>query len=153
MLPLRTRVGLGVMAMKEYSAFPKAPALLKPYYQFVLCHFQDTGCGSFTPLQWSSQSILQPQPTWQPCDGIHRRRSLKSSSLFFHQCPSGLVRLIWMILTKFIKRKNVESNPTRMLWAILNKFWKQHPTKQHLHGNLPSISKTIQIRRRIFEIL
>ena len=29
MLPLRDRVDLGAMAMKGYSAFPKAPALLE----------------------------------------------------------------------------------------------------------------------------
>ena len=29
-LPIRARVGLGAMAMKGYSAFSKAPALLKP---------------------------------------------------------------------------------------------------------------------------
>ena len=26
--------------MKGYSAFPKAPALLKPHYQIVQCHMQ-----------------------------------------------------------------------------------------------------------------
>ena len=35
MLPLRARVDLGAMAMKGYSAFPKAPALLKPHNQIV----------------------------------------------------------------------------------------------------------------------
>ena len=35
MLPLRARVDLGAMAMKGYSAFPKAPALLKPHHQIV----------------------------------------------------------------------------------------------------------------------
>ena len=34
-----------------------------------------------------------------------------------------------------------------MLQAILNKSWRQHPTKQHLYGHLPPITKTIQIRR------
>ena len=34
-----------------------------------------------------------------------------------------------------------------MLQAILNKSWRQHPTKQQLYGYLPTISKTIQIRR------
>ena len=34
-LPLRARVDLGAMAMKGYTAFPKAPALLKPHHQFV----------------------------------------------------------------------------------------------------------------------
>ena len=35
MLPLRARVNLGAMAMKGYSAFPKAPALPEPYHQMV----------------------------------------------------------------------------------------------------------------------
>ena len=34
-----------------------------------------------------------------------------------------------------------------MLQAILNKFWKQRPIKQQLYGHLPSISKSVQIRR------
>ena len=34
-LPLRATVELGAMAMKEYSTFPKAPALLDPYHQIV----------------------------------------------------------------------------------------------------------------------
>ena len=31
MLPFRARVDIGAMAMKGYSAFPKAPALLEPH--------------------------------------------------------------------------------------------------------------------------
>ena len=42
MLPLRPRVDLGAMAIKGYSAFPKASILLKPHHQIVLCHKQDT---------------------------------------------------------------------------------------------------------------
>ena len=34
-LPLRTRVNLGAMAMKGYSEFTKAPALLEPHHQTV----------------------------------------------------------------------------------------------------------------------
>ena len=34
-LPIRARVDLGAMTMKEYSAFPKAPALLELYHQTV----------------------------------------------------------------------------------------------------------------------
>ena len=33
MLLLRARVDFEVMAMKGYSAFPKAPALLEPHHQ------------------------------------------------------------------------------------------------------------------------
>ena len=41
MLQLRVRVGLGAMAIKGHSAFPKVPALLKPHNQNVWCHIQD----------------------------------------------------------------------------------------------------------------
>ena len=34
-----------------------------------------------------------------------------------------------------------------MLRWILNKSWRQHPTKQQLYGLLPTITKTIQVRR------
>ena len=34
-LPFRTRVDLGAMAMKECSKFPKAPASLEPHHQIV----------------------------------------------------------------------------------------------------------------------
>ena len=34
-----------------------------------------------------------------------------------------------------------------MLRAILNKSWRQHPTRHQLHGHLPPITKTIQVRR------
>ena len=43
--------------------------------------------------------------------------------------------------------KKFDGNYTRMLLAILNKSWRQHPTKQQPYGQLPSITKTIQIRR------
>ena len=35
MLPLWARLDLGAMAMKGYSIFPKAPALLEPHHQIV----------------------------------------------------------------------------------------------------------------------
>ena len=35
MLPLRARVDLGVLAMKDYSTFPNAPVLLEPHQQIV----------------------------------------------------------------------------------------------------------------------
>ena len=51
----------------------------------------------------------------------------------------------WMI-TKFMEKK-LDGNYTRMLRVILNKIWRQHPTKQQLYGHLPTITKTIKIRR------
>ena len=49
-------------------------------------------------------------------------------------------------LTKQMEKK-LDSNYTRMLRAILNKFWRQHPTKHHLYGHLPPITKTIKAKR------
>ena len=49
-------------------------------------------------------------------------------------------------LTKRLEKK-LDGNYTRMLRAILNKFWRQHPTKHQLDSHLPSITKTIQVRR------
>ena len=48
-------------------------------------------------------------------------------------------------LSKHMEKK-LDGNYTRMLRAILNKSWRQHATKQRLHGHLPPITKTIKIR-------
>ena len=39
------------MAMKGYSAFPKAPTSLEPHHQIILCHKQDTRWRRRIPLQ------------------------------------------------------------------------------------------------------
>ena len=49
-------------------------------------------------------------------------------------------------LTKQLEKK-LDSNYTRMLRAVLNKSWQQHPTKHQAYGNLPPITKTIQVRQ------
>ena len=52
--PLQARVELGTMAMKGYSAFPKAPALLQPHHQIVKCHIRTLvggGSNSFAEMQ------------------------------------------------------------------------------------------------------
>ena len=49
-------------------------------------------------------------------------------------------------LTKRLEKK-LDGNYTRMLRAIYNKSWRQHPTKHQLYGNLPPITKTIQVWR------
>ena len=49
-------------------------------------------------------------------------------------------------LTKRLEKK-LDGNYPRMLQAILNKSWRQHPTRHHLYGHLPPITKIIQVRR------
>ena len=51
------------MAIKGYSAFPKAPALLEPSPSDCLVSYQDTRWGCLTPLQRCSRCILQTQLT------------------------------------------------------------------------------------------
>ena len=50
------------------------------------------------------------------------------------------------MLTKQMEKK-LDGNCTRMLRAILNKSWRQHSTKQQPYGHLPTITKTIKVRR------
>ena len=49
-------------------------------------------------------------------------------------------------LTKRLEKK-LDGNYTTMLRAILNNSWRQHPTRHQLYGQLPPITKTIQVRR------
>ena len=49
-------------------------------------------------------------------------------------------------LTKRLEKK-LDGHYTRILRTILNKSWRQHPTKHQLYGQLPPITKTIQVRR------
>ena len=65
MLPFRARVDLGAMTMKEYSIFPKAPAVLGPHHQIVLCHIQDIrwGWGSYPDAEVQSVYSTAP-PNW-----------------------------------------------------------------------------------------
>ena len=48
-------------------------------------------------------------------------------------------------LTKRLEKK-LDGNYTRMFRSILNKSWQQHPTKHQLYGQMPPITKTIQVR-------
>ena len=49
-------------------------------------------------------------------------------------------------LTRRLEKK-LDGNYTGMLRIILNKSWRQHPTRHQLYGHLPTITKTIQVRR------
>ena len=55
-LRLRARVNLGAMAMKGYSAFPKAPALMEPHLQIVSYTGHSAGkrsVHSTAPADWA----------------------------------------------------------------------------------------------------
>ena len=50
-------------------------------------------------------------------------------------------------LTKRIEKK-LYGNCTRILREIFNKSWRQYSTKQQLYSHLPSITKTIQVKKK-----
>ena len=61
MLPHRVRDNLGAMAMKGYSAFPKAPALLEPRHQIVvLSRTLVCGGGSYSAAE--KQTVYSTAP-------------------------------------------------------------------------------------------
>ena len=67
---------------------------------------------------------------------------------FFHVAVVSI--LLYGCTTLALKKrleKKLDGIYTRMLRAILNKCWRQHPTKHQIYGHLPSITKTIQVRR------
>ena len=78
MQPLRARMDLGAMPMKEYSVFPKAPVLLEPYHQNVYCQLVVVG-GGFLLLGRDAVGVFYSpsQLGWQS----QRQRELRNSVL------------------------------------------------------------------------
>ena len=99
MLPLRARVNLGAMAMKRYSAFPKAPALLEPHHRIVQCHIQ----GGSYPLQKCSRCILLPQSA-----GLNHYEGHSENKLIFIAQETERVK----IAEKMLKKNNRSFDPT-----------------------------------------
>ena len=64
---------------------------------------------------------------------------LGETSILLYGCTT------WTLTRRM--EKKLDGSYTRMLRAILNKSWRQHPTKQQLHGYLPPITETIKVRR------
>ena len=85
MLPLQARVDLGVMAMKGYSAFPKATGTSP---SDCLVSYPGHSLEGLTPLQRSSRCILQAQPTRQKCDWSSNSLTMMSQFNTSVTCPS-----------------------------------------------------------------
>ena len=58
-----------------------------------------------------------------------------------------LVPLNQMQFNVLLRAPNGFKNCYLILRAILNKSWRQHPTMHQLYGQLPPVTKTIQVRR------
>ena len=78
MLSLQPSVDLGTVAMKEYSTFPKAPALLEPHHQ-IFSVISRTLVGGVTPIcrdtfgVYNSPNLLCQQDTcWRSLTPLQR---------------------------------------------------------------------------------
>ena len=56
----RARVDLEAMAIKGYSVFPKAPALLGPHHQTVKCHIRTLVGGALPPCRGAVSVFYSP---------------------------------------------------------------------------------------------
>ena len=84
-LQLVARVDPGAMAMKRFSTFPKAPALLQPHYQIVLCHIRILVEGSFfftSPQRYSRCILQRPLPAYWARRKWNRWHKFKSKTKF-----------------------------------------------------------------------
>ena len=65
---------------------------------FLSCLYRLSLPAGLSILYWQRAAVLAGRPTFaRPCEGVHKSRSLMSSSLLLQQCPACLVRLIWIV--------------------------------------------------------
>ena len=87
---------------------------------------------------------------WIRCKLFGNQISVKTWNFFRAVVESILLygSATWT-LTK-THEKLIDGTYTRMMRAALNISWRQHPTKEQLYGNIPSISMLIRKRRLRF---
>ena len=89
MLPFRARVDPGMIAMKGFSVFQKAPVIMEPHNQIVLSHIQDPpseesypfcrdAVSGFYSPNWLGNGQLRIE--WKPNMVTMATSSLKDSS-------------------------------------------------------------------------
>ena len=133
------------MAMKGYSAFPEAPALLELHHQIFLWLIQDTRWRSLTPMQRCSRCILHPQPNgtldnrWRSLTPMQR-----CSRCILHPQPNGTLDNRWRSLSPVQRcsrwaKKCKEIIPTEWTWE----WWQCRGT---LHFSKFQHSRNLTIR-------
>ena len=85
------RVNLGEMAMKEYSAFPKAPVLLETHHQIVQCHNQDTRLGVPPLSKEAVGAFYRPSQLGNPTKKRMNDQELWNVHNFTGGCPRGVM--------------------------------------------------------------
>ena len=137
MLPLQARVDLRAKIVKEYSAFPKAPALVKPHHQIVISRTfigevlllcRDT-VSVFCSPSWLDQNPLlltynvNMSILYIPCNlSIETKASQELCNILVMW---GTIQLLWMLLLRLWRWQtalNWEISSPDTLWVLLAGF-------------------------------
>ena len=115
MLSLQAKVGLGIMAVKGYSAFPKALALLQPHHQIVYGHIRIFVVGGSYPSA-ELQSVYS-----NALADLTRKLVIRK-----------IMRITWLTANEVNRRK---SNPRAKL-KVASQEERRQKWKQHLKNLL-----------------
>ena len=93
----------------------------------------------------STEKDIDTQLTkaWTAIDWLSDLTDKMKRSFF----QAAVVSILLYGCTTWTLIKRLDGIYTRMLHAILKKSRRQHPTRHQLYGQLPPITKTVQIRR------
>ena len=110
MLLIRAKVDLRTIAMKWYSSFPKAPALLEPHHQIVQCNIWNN-----SPFVWPERGehnykYPSPRKLLKQSLSLFLSLDVNSNFLDFHSFPQ----------TKYILFLNI------LLWSKLLNDWSSN---------------------------
>ena len=146
------------MALKGYSTFPKAPEVLEPHHQIVLCHIQDTRWWGVLPLCRGAVGIFY-SPSWLGNNSLESEisawkiRHLKGSAhlrwiqfgnrMHYMDANQTVGEETWRQL-----HKNVESNIEQVLATTPHETPTVRPPASH-HENYTG--QASQTRRTLLE--
>ena len=72
---------------------------LKARISLTLSSYSSLSSIALCPVYKAVVAVLAGRTTLaHPCEGVHRRMILISSSLLLQRCPAYILRLIWMVL-------------------------------------------------------
>ena len=108
------------MAIYGYSTFPQTLASREPHYQIVLCNIEEYSFGEcLTPLKWSSQCIIQPQPTEQFSRNKTKKETIWLRALIWGDHELELSAPSFLFMESYALQKSTNNNITS---KILHEF-------------------------------
>ena len=106
------------MAMKGYSAFPKAPALLEPHYKIVFCHIHETRWGVVPLCRGAFGIFYRPSRLGKDISGF-KPRFLDDHC---HHQPTG-VGSRPATCTNLSEQRSLKLLNFTRNWSLANVWW------------------------------